>query len=212
MALPALPAPWRGLGRLGSAFWRLGCAFGTLTALLAPRLRFWRPGAPGSAPPWGSLLKRRLAVLCGRLQPVGVGRGGCGTSSWMLACCSRGGLPCSVLCEGRAASCSSCNSPIMPRVSKDSAAPCLGGWLRHWAERLFVGWLAGWLAGCRSKTRWERRGAPTFSTLVEVLSCNRWRVHMNVARSVDAILAGRCMPSPVFVPLLLCMYLPLLLW
>ncbi|GAB4817298.1 hypothetical protein N2152v2_004344 [Parachlorella kessleri] len=42
-----------------------------------------------------------------------------------------------------------------------------------------------------NKTRTERCGAPTFSTLVEVLSQNRWRVHMSVARSVDAILAGR---------------------
>ncbi|GAB4817301.1 hypothetical protein N2152v2_004347 [Parachlorella kessleri] len=41
-----------------------------------------------------------------------------------------------------------------------------------------------------SKTRTERC-APTFSTLVEVLSQSRWRVHMSVARSVDAILAGR---------------------
>ena len=48
---------------------------------------------------------------------------------------------------------------------------------------------------CRSnplgqKTRTERKGAPCFSTLVEVLGYARWRVHPNVARSVDALLAG----------------------
>ena len=47
------------------------------------------------------------------------------------------------------------------------------------------------LPACRSKTRTERRGEPAFSTLVEVLSRNRWRVHMSVARSVDSLLAGR---------------------
>lgn len=46
-------------------------------------------------------------------------------------------------------------------------------------------------AACRSKTRAERKGAPTFSTLVEVLSYSRWRVHTHVARSVGAILQGR---------------------
>lgn len=46
-------------------------------------------------------------------------------------------------------------------------------------------------AAHRGKTRLERRGAPAFSTLLEVLGCNRWRLHMNVACSVDAILAGR---------------------
>lgn len=40
------------------------------------------------------------------------------------------------------------------------------------------------------KTRTERKGAPTFTTLIEVLGYNRWRIHMNVARSVDALLAG----------------------
>ena len=40
------------------------------------------------------------------------------------------------------------------------------------------------------KTRTERKGAPCFSTLVEVLGYARWRVHLNVARSVDALLAG----------------------
>ena len=41
------------------------------------------------------------------------------------------------------------------------------------------------------KTRTERKGAPAFSTLVEMLSQDRWRVHHNVAQSVDALLAGR---------------------
>jgi len=45
---------------------------------------------------------------------------------------------------------------------------------------------------CSVKTKTERRGAPCFATLVEVLAPNRWRVHPSVARSVDAILAGRC--------------------
>lgn len=42
-----------------------------------------------------------------------------------------------------------------------------------------------------AKTRKERAGAPAFSVLVEVVSRSCWRVHMSVARSVDAILAGR---------------------
>ncbi|KAL4443459.1 hypothetical protein ABPG75_011196 [Micractinium tetrahymenae] len=45
--------------------------------------------------------------------------------------------------------------------------------------------------GNGKKTRTERQGEPAFSTLVEVLSRNRWRVHMSVAKSVDSILAGR---------------------
>ena len=40
------------------------------------------------------------------------------------------------------------------------------------------------------KTRTERKGTPCFSALVEVLSYTRWRVHLNVARSADALLAG----------------------
>lgn len=47
-----------------------------------------------------------------------------------------------------------------------------------------------------SKTRTERRGEPAFATLVEVLGRSRWRVHMSVARSVDALLAGRCGRGP----------------
>ena len=42
-----------------------------------------------------------------------------------------------------------------------------------------------------NKTRTERKGLPAFSCLVEVLDHNRWRVHPNVAASVDAILANK---------------------
>ena len=37
-----------------------------------------------------------------------------------------------------------------------------------------------------SKTRTERRGAPVFSCLVEVLAHDQWRIHTQVAASVDA--------------------------
>ena len=54
---------------------------------------------------------------------------------------------------------------------------------------------ASFVCHCRNtplgqKTRTERKGAPCFSTLVEVLGYARWRVHLNVARSIDALLAG----------------------
>ena len=42
-----------------------------------------------------------------------------------------------------------------------------------------------------SKTRTERKGLPAFSCLVEVLSHTTWRVHPNVAASVDALLANK---------------------
>ena len=42
-----------------------------------------------------------------------------------------------------------------------------------------------------SKTKTERRGAPVFTCLVEVLSHDRWRLHTHVASSVDDLLAGR---------------------
>ena len=42
-----------------------------------------------------------------------------------------------------------------------------------------------------SKTRTERRGLPVFSCLVDVLAHDQWRVHPQVASSVDALLAGR---------------------
>ena len=42
-----------------------------------------------------------------------------------------------------------------------------------------------------SKTKNERRGLPVFSCLVEVLAHDQWRIHPQVASSVDALLAGR---------------------
>ena len=42
-----------------------------------------------------------------------------------------------------------------------------------------------------SKTKTERRGAPVFTCLVELLSHDRWRVHTHFASSVDDLLAGR---------------------
>lgn len=45
---------------------------------------------------------------------------------------------------------------------------------------------------CRkNKTKTERRGAPVFSCLVEVLSHDTLRLHPNVAASVDALLTGK---------------------
>jgi DNA polymerase III delta prime subunit len=41
------------------------------------------------------------------------------------------------------------------------------------------------------KTKTERRGAPTFTTIIEVLGYDAYRVHMNTAESVDALLNGR---------------------
>jgi hypothetical protein len=60
----------------------------------------------------------------------------------------------------------------------------------HWLLQRWGPCFAAAIPG-RNKTRTERRGEPAFPTLVEVLARNRWRVHMNVARSVDALLAGR---------------------
>lgn len=47
------------------------------------------------------------------------------------------------------------------------------------------------LSNSGSKTRTERKGLPAFSCLVEVLQHDKWRVHPNVAASVDAILANK---------------------
>ena len=47
------------------------------------------------------------------------------------------------------------------------------------------------LAVSRRKTVSERRGAPAFSTVAEVLGCGQVRLHLNAARSVDDLLAGR---------------------
>lgn len=38
-----------------------------------------------------------------------------------------------------------------------------------------------------NKTRTERKGLPAFSCLVEILDHTTWRMHPNVAASVDAI-------------------------
>ncbi|KAK9834996.1 hypothetical protein WJX81_003102 [Elliptochloris bilobata] len=46
-----------------------------------------------------------------------------------------------------------------------------------------------------SKMRTERKGAPTFHILVEVLGYGELRLHKDVARSVDAHLAGRQPPT-----------------
>ncbi|KAL3153362.1 hypothetical protein ABBQ38_011703 [Trebouxia sp. C0009 RCD-2024] len=42
-----------------------------------------------------------------------------------------------------------------------------------------------------NKTRTERKGLPAFSCLVEVLDHTTWRVHPDVAASVDALLANK---------------------
>eukprot|EP00798_Chlamydomonas_sp_ICE-L_P011094 gene11094-18709_t len=41
-----------------------------------------------------------------------------------------------------------------------------------------------------SKTKLERSGPPAFTALVEVLGNNRWRVHLDLAESVDLLLKG----------------------
>jgi hypothetical protein len=43
----------------------------------------------------------------------------------------------------------------------------------------------------RGKTRAERKGSPTFEILVELREWARWKIHTNVADSVDAMLEGR---------------------
>eukprot|EP00798_Chlamydomonas_sp_ICE-L_P011096 gene11096-18711_t len=45
-------------------------------------------------------------------------------------------------------------------------------------------------AGGRSKTKLERSGPPAFTALIEVLGKNRWRVHLDLAESVDLLLKG----------------------
>ena len=41
-----------------------------------------------------------------------------------------------------------------------------------------------------TKTRTERAGVPAFSTVVEVLSYDKWRIHTSTSRAVDSLLAG----------------------
>ena len=45
--------------------------------------------------------------------------------------------------------------------------------------------------GSSSKTQLERRGPPIFQHVVELLSATEWRIHWDVAASVDALLAQR---------------------
>ena len=40
------------------------------------------------------------------------------------------------------------------------------------------------------KTRLERCGAPAFTSMLEVISTTKWRLHPNLAESVDALLAA----------------------
>jgi hypothetical protein len=42
-----------------------------------------------------------------------------------------------------------------------------------------------------TKSVLERQGPPTFNICVEMLAIGRWRVHLDVATAVDALLAGR---------------------
>ncbi len=46
-----------------------------------------------------------------------------------------------------------------------------------------------------AKTVLERQGPPTFGVAVEMLAIGRWRVHLDVAAAVDALLAGRTPPA-----------------
>jgi hypothetical protein len=41
------------------------------------------------------------------------------------------------------------------------------------------------------KTQLERKGAPCFTTLIELLGPSRWRIHKDVAKSVDCLLNGK---------------------
>ena len=46
-----------------------------------------------------------------------------------------------------------------------------------------------------SKSVLERQGPPTFTVAVEMLAIGRWRVHLDVASAVDALLSGRAPPT-----------------
>eukprot|EP00798_Chlamydomonas_sp_ICE-L_P003319 gene3319-13348_t len=45
-------------------------------------------------------------------------------------------------------------------------------------------------SGGMSKTKLERVGPPAFTALIEVLGYNKWRVHLDLAKSVDLLLKG----------------------
>lgn len=49
------------------------------------------------------------------------------------------------------------------------------------------------------KTRQERRTTPAFQVVVELLSPTQWRIHLDVAASVDAVLDGRVPPTQLRV-------------
>ena len=44
--------------------------------------------------------------------------------------------------------------------------------------------------GSQAKTRLERKMEPAFDVCIELLSRNKWRIHPNVAKSVDVVLRG----------------------
>ena len=46
-----------------------------------------------------------------------------------------------------------------------------------------------------SKSVLERQGPPTFTVAVEMMAIGRWRVHLDVASAVDALLSGRAPPT-----------------
>ena len=71
----------------------------------------------------------------------------------------------------------------LSRTSKQTVSQQYSCSLRGFAVRR--------LSNGGSKTRTERKGLPAFSCLVEVLDHNKWRVHLNVAASVDALLANK---------------------
>ena len=64
--------------------------------------------------------------------------------------------------------------------------PLVGG-----IQPVILGDAAARSTNAGNKTRLERKGAPTFSTLVELLGPSKWRIHWNVAKSVDCLLAGK---------------------
>ncbi|KAL4531564.1 hypothetical protein Ndes2526B_g04327 [Nannochloris sp. 'desiccata'] len=41
------------------------------------------------------------------------------------------------------------------------------------------------------KTQLERKGAPCFTTLIELLGPSKWRIHKDVGKSVDSLLSGK---------------------
>ncbi|KAG1653859.1 hypothetical protein FOA52_007563 [Chlamydomonas sp. UWO 241] len=58
-------------------------------------------------------------------------------------------------------------------------------------ETVTLGDVRAFKVNAGQKTRQERARLPTFTMLIEVLAENRWRVHRNVAASVDMLLAAQ---------------------